>query len=284
MERRPDFTHHLKEMRVGIVTISWNQAKYLQEAIDSVALANPRKLVYVIVDPGSTDGSREIIERNRRRFANAILERDRGPADGLNKGFAACDADIYGYLNSDDRFAPGALDYVAGYFSSNRDIELLLGAIRIIDRRGWPSLRGRAPDRMDARKFAAGACFAWQQATFFRRELFERVGGFNAENRGTWDGELALKMTLAGARIGYTNTILGDFRIYGESITGSGRLSGIQRDEYERFRRYAPMAPVRAQFERLKYKYNPIRHLKCIFGIRLSSFSKSIERKLEILD
>ena len=49
-------------MTLGIVTISFNQAQYLQEAIDSVRLANPASLRYVIVDPGSTAGSRDIIE------------------------------------------------------------------------------------------------------------------------------------------------------------------------------------------------------------------------------
>jgi glycosyltransferase involved in cell wall biosynthesis len=254
-------------MRVGIVTISWNQAEYLQEAIDSVQLSSPGDLSYVLVDPGSTDGSREIIQHNRDRFSRVIFEPDRGPADGLNKGFAACDADIYGYLNSDDRLAPGALDYVARYFGNNPGTDLLLGAIRIIDERGRPSLRGRPPDRMDARRFAAGACFAWQQATFFRRELFERVGGFNPETRVIWDAELILKMLLAGARIGYTNAILGDFRIYADSITGSGRLMDLERSVYQRFRCDAPMHPVRARFERLGYRFNPARHLRCIFGI-----------------
>jgi len=254
-------------MRVGIVTISWNQAGYLQPAIDSVNLAGPGDLAYVMVDPGSTDGSREIIERNRQRFRRIILEPDRGPADGLNKGFAACDADVYGYINSDDSFSPGALDYVTGYFRDHPQIDLLFGAIRIIDERGRPSFRGRAPDRMDARRFAAGACFAWQQATFFRRELFERVGGFNPETRVIWDAELVLKMLLAGARIGYTNAILGNFRIYPASITGSGRLAEAERQVYERFARLAPMPPLQARFERLKYKLNPARHLRCAFGI-----------------
>src|ERR1017187_7879988 len=75
----------LARMKLGIVTISYNQAGYLQEAIDSVALADLSRLVYVIVDPGSTDGSRDVITRNRHRFPRAILEPDNGPADGLNK-------------------------------------------------------------------------------------------------------------------------------------------------------------------------------------------------------
>src|SRR5690242_12369441 len=103
-------------MKLGIVTISFNQATHLQEAIDSVRLSDPSKLVYVIVDAGSKDLSRQIIERNAERFARIIFEPDEGPSDGLNKGFSACDADIYGYLNSDDRFVSGALDYVVDYF------------------------------------------------------------------------------------------------------------------------------------------------------------------------
>jgi len=254
-------------MRIGIVTISWNQAKYLQEAIDSVSLSSPGDLEYIIVDPGSTDGSREIIERNRYRFAKTILEPDRGPADGLNKGFAACSADVLGYLNADDCFAPHALDYVAQYFKTHPEFDLLFGAIRIVDEHGSASLRGRAPDRMDARRFAAGACFAWQQGTFFRRELFERAGGFNPETRVIWDAELVVRMLLAGARIGYTNAILGDFRIYAESITGSGRLAEAERAVYREMSRLAPMNRTLARFERLKYKFNPLRHLRCIFGI-----------------
>jgi glycosyltransferase involved in cell wall biosynthesis len=262
-------------MKIGIVTISLNQAGYLQEAIDSVRIAPPHSLAYVIVDPGSKDASREIIERNRRRFSATILEPDKGPADGLNKGFKACDADIYGYLNSDDRFVPGALDFVASYFELHRKTDLLLGAIRIIDSTGKPRFRGRVPDRIDVRKFAHRASFAWQQGTFFRRQLFERTAGFNTGNRLRWDGELVLDMVLAGARVAYTRTILGDFRVHAESITGSQRLAALETSEDARFQckiqaaGYTPMSPAVEKLHRLKYKYNPWRHLACAFGIYL---------------
>src|SRR5216684_816996 len=146
-------------MNIGIVTISFNQAGYLTEAIESVQLADPQRLEYVIVDAGSTDGSRAIIERNRRRFSSIILEPDQGPPDGLNKGFAALDADILGYLNSDDRFAPGALDYVLRYFELYPSVDALCGAIRFIVERGRPSLRRRTPDPIDLRRYAYESCF-----------------------------------------------------------------------------------------------------------------------------
>jgi glycosyltransferase involved in cell wall biosynthesis len=261
-------------MTIGIVTVSFNQAGFLQEAIDSVKLTAPHRLDYVIVDAGSSDNSREIIARNRLRFTQIILEPDKGAPDGLNKGFAACRADIFGYLNSDDRFAPGALDFVAAYFEGNPHIDLLLGAIRIIDSTGKAKLRGRAPDKMEVHKYLCGTCFTWQQATFFRRELFERTG-FNTANRACWDSELVFDMVLTGARAGYTDTILGDFRIYENSLTGSGWQATLQKSEMKRIRQkaiaagYPPWSSGRERLEQMKYRYNPVRHWKCLFGISL---------------
>ncbi len=262
-------------MTIGIVTISYNQAKFLEEAIDSVSVSDPARLRYVIVDPGSKDESRSIIEQKRGHFSRVILEPDRGPADGLNKGFDACEADIYGYLNSDDRFVPGALDFVLDYFDAHPDVDILFGGIRIVDESGRAKQRGRAPDKLDLRKLAYGAYFAWQQSTFFRRSIYERTSGFNIANRVTWDAELVVDMALAGARLGYVNKVLGDFRIYPDSITGSQRLSKAFIENSARIRSkildagYAPMSPRREKFEQLKYKLNPMRHLRSTFGMRM---------------
>src|SRR5215472_3053330 len=166
-------------MKIGIVTISYNQARYLAEAIESVQMADPERLEYVIVDPGSTDGSHQIIERYRRRFSRVLLERDQGPPDGLNNGFAVITADILGYLNSDDRFSPGALDFVLDYFEDHPEIDVLFGAIRIVDEHGRPHIRKRTPDPLDLRRYAYETCYFWQQATFFRRTAFHKTGGFN---------------------------------------------------------------------------------------------------------
>ncbi len=258
-------------MKIGIVTISFNQAKYLAEAIESVYVADPERLEYVIVDPGSTDGSREIIERYSRRFSRAILQPDQGPPDGLNKGFAALDADVLGYLNSDDRFAPGALDYVLRYFERHSSIDVLCGAIRIIGEDGRPSLRRRTPDTIDLRRYAYETCFFWQQATFFRRSAFRKTGGFNVTSKTTWDGELVVDMALAGCRFACTNKLLGDFRVYGDSITGSGRLNDALRRDRQHMREKILRAGVprasglEVRVMRYLYKFNLRRHWSYLF-------------------
>jgi len=258
-------------MRIGIVTISYNQAKYLAEAIESVQVADPESLDYVIVDPGSADGSREIIERYRRRFSRILFEPDQGPPDGLNKGFAGTSAGILGYLNSDDRFAPGALDYVLRYFERRPEVDVLCGAIRIIDQNGRACIRRRTPDRIDLRRYAYETCFFWQQATFFRREAFLKTGGFNLASQTAWDGELVVDMALAGCRFAYTNKILGDFRIYGDSITGSGRLSAALRlDRVHMLEKILsagvpPASTLEVRVMKALYKFDLRRHWSYLF-------------------
>lgn len=259
-------------MKIGIVTISYNQAKYLAEAIESVSVADPDRLEYVIADPGSSDGSRQIIQRYHRRFGHIILEKDEGPADGLNKGFASTNADILGYLNSDDRFTRGALDYVLQYFAQRPNIDVLCGAIRLIDENGRAGIRHRTPDRVDLRRYAYETCFFWQQATFFRRNAFLRTGGFNVASKTIWDGELVVDMALAGCHFAYTNKLLGDFRIYDDSITGSGRLSDTLRRErvYMRDKILRAGVPRASGLEirvmKTLYKFNVRRHWAYLFA------------------
>jgi len=245
-------------MKIGIVTISFNQQQYLREVINSV---NSRRhdLQYVIVDPGSSDGSRKIIEENFGRFAHAHLAADKGPSDGLNIGFGLLkDVDILGYINSDDRFISGALDFAGDFFALNKSIDVLLGGARIIDRNGRAKLRCRLSTSFSLEGCLNGTCVAIQQATFFRRAIYQASPGFNLSNKTCWDHELLVDMALLGAKFATTSMLLGDFRIHEASITGSGRLTEayladkariserIQKQGYQRssalgiqFRRFA---------------------------------------------
>jgi glycosyltransferase involved in cell wall biosynthesis len=252
---------------ISVVTISYNKRPYLAECLRSVIGQECPGLEYIVVDAGSTDGSREVIAGLAPGIARLIEEPDEGPADGLNKGFAAATGDIFGYLNADDRYAPGALRYVVDYFRAHPDVDVLCGAIRIIDAEGRASARKRTSDHFDLADYAAGICTVGQQATFFRRGMFERAGRFNVANRIAWDGELLVDMALAGARFASVRKVLGDFRIYGESITGSAgygeRLEAYYRELRLKLARrgVALYSEPGERWKRALYKCDPVRHL-----------------------
>jgi len=256
-------------VKFSIVTISFNQARFLEQTMRSVLDQGYEDIEYIVVDPGSTDGSREIIERYRSRISKIIFEPDAGPADGLNKGFACATGEIYGYLNSDDYFEPDAFRRVAHLFEAKPDVDVLCGAIRIVDGSGKARLRKLIADRFDLKRFVAGVGVVGQQGTFFRRRAFARSGGFNLENRTCWDGELLVDFALKGCRFAVIHRVLGNFRIHHESISGSGRLNEKYLKDQKRILQKLAVAdikvhPIRRAALRFWRKANAVRHLRSL--------------------
>ena len=212
-------------MKVSIVTISFNQARFLERALVSVISQDYDDIEYIVVDPGSTDGSREIIWRHRSELAQVVLEPDNGPADGLNRGFGLATGDILAYVNADDALLPGAVREAVDFLSANPDVDVVYGDGYMVDGDG-NVMRTIESSRFNLRRYAYGSVMVLQQATFIRRAAFDRTSGFNVLNRTCWDGELLVDIAVAGGTLVHVPKRWGAFAIYPETITGSQRLSG----------------------------------------------------------
>jgi glycosyltransferase involved in cell wall biosynthesis len=210
-------------MKVSVVTISFNQARFLEQAIRSVLYQDYPDMEYIVVDPGSTDGSRDIIERYRDRIDKVILSPDSGPAEGLNKGFAQATGDIYGFINSDDALLPGAVTRVVKAYSKKPDADIVSGHLYMVGENN-ELIRSVRATAFDPERFVYGGVQVAQQSTFMLAQAFRDVGGFNCQNTAGWDGELFLELGIAGKRFVVINDYLAIFRMYGSSISGSGRL------------------------------------------------------------
>ncbi len=222
----------------SIVTISYNQAAFLERTIRSVLEQDYAPLQYIVVDGGSTDGSVDIVNRYRSRLDSVLLGPDSGPADGLNKGFAQATGEWLGFLNSDDTFLPGALQIVAAYVRRHPRAEFVSGHCWVTDANDRV-LRKSYSDPFSVRRLAYDACILIQAATFFRRSLLEKAGGFNVQNRIAWDSELFLQFGMMGAKHGLIDEFLATYRLHPESITGANRVAasrGAIQDAY--LRRY----------------------------------------------
>ncbi|WP_437203118.1 glycosyltransferase family 2 protein [Planctomicrobium sp. SH664] len=209
-------------MRFSIVTISFNQVQFLEAAIQSVLSQEYDDLEYIVVDPGSTDGSRELLEKYRDRITTLILEPDEGPSDGLNRGFARATGDVYGFLNADDILLPGALRAVAPLFAARPEVDVITGHCYIIDGDGRKR-RVLYSNRFNTTAILYGGANLAQPSTFFRRTAFEKAGGFNKKNRRNWDTELWLEMGRAGCRFELIDQFLSGYRIYAGTITAANQ-------------------------------------------------------------
>ncbi|MHB8458925.1 MAG: glycosyltransferase family 2 protein [Candidatus Limnocylindrales bacterium] len=214
-------------MRVTVVTISLNQAPYLSRAMTSVLSQDYPDIEYIVVDPGSTDGSLEIIANYDRRLASVILEPDAGPAEGLSKGFRVATGDVFAYLNADDVLLPGAVGEAVSYLKAHPGVDVVYGDGYLVDAEGCV-IRPIESSPFNIRRFVYGGVTVLQQATFVRRRVFDRVGGFNQANRTCWDGELLLDIAMAHGVLIHQRRMWGAFTIHSDSITGSRRL----REQY----------------------------------------------------
>ena len=224
-------------MKISIVTISFNQAEYIERAIQSVLIQKETvDLEYIMVDAGSTDGSRKIINQYSQEIDTIIFEQDEGPADGLNKGFKTATGEIYGYLNADDEYKPACLNQVERYFIENSHVDVLSGHGEILDRESH-FVQKCFSHKFNLQRYAEGSCVVVQQSTFFKAAAFHSVGGFNINNTISWDGELMVDMALSGTRFRRVTNVWSGFRVYDSSISGSGSHLEKAKQEHDRIAR-----------------------------------------------
>src|SRR5450631_2356794 len=173
-------------MKFSIVTLAFKQREFLRQAIDSVLSQDYPEIEYIVVEPGSNDGSRELFEEYGDRIPHKIFEPDRGAADGLNKGFARATGDIFAFLNADDLLLPHAIRHVAEFLERNPECDMVMGDGFIVDQSG-KTIRHVKATSFSISRYLLGGSNWMQQSTFFRRGAFQAVGGFNPENLSCWD-------------------------------------------------------------------------------------------------
>ena len=89
---------------VSIITVVYNNSKYIRDAIESVLSQDYPRIEHIVVDGGSTDGTIDIIKEFGEKISTFITEPDDGIFDALNKGIVRSNGDFLGILHSDDLF------------------------------------------------------------------------------------------------------------------------------------------------------------------------------------
>lgn len=201
--------------RVAVVTPSFQHGRFLEATLLSVLGQPGVRLDYIVEDGGSTDGSVDIISRHAARLSHWSSGPDRGQADALRRGFARSEGgpdDVMAYLNSDDLFMPGAVRFVAEYFARHPQVDVVYGHRVLIDEGGAEVGRWLVPRRSndDLRLFD----LIPQETLFWRRRIYQKVGGIDPSFGFAVDWDLLLRFAGAGARFERLPWFLGLFRLH----------------------------------------------------------------------
>lgn len=209
---------------VSIVTPSFNQARYLEAAIQSVLSQDYPRIEYLIVDGGSTDGSLEIIKKYERKLAWWVSEKDQGQTDAINKGFARATGQIFAWLNSDDTYEPGAVGQAVKYLLDHPEVGMVYADCNYINEAG--RVIGKFPAaQTDLRRLRAGYVHIPQQTAFFRADLWKQVGPLDPTFYFAMDYDLWTRIA-ARSQIKYlAGQTWADFRIHtsGKTLAADDR-------------------------------------------------------------
>jgi len=222
---------------VSIVTPTLNQARYLPSTLASVQAQTYAVAEHIVVDGGSTDGTIDILER---AAAGSGIRWSSGPDSGMyeavNKGLATARGDILAYLPSDDAYLPWTIEEVVRAFASRPEVDLLFGdGVTIETDSGIQVLRLYPPfDRLSLANHAS----LLQPAVFWRRRLYERLGGFDSRYRFVADLDYWLRAAAAGARIAHLAEVLAIERVHEDRLS-MARREAMRTEELEMRARHA---------------------------------------------
>ena len=214
-------------MKLSIITINYNNCAGLKKTTDSVLSQTSRDFEWIVIDGGSTDGSRFLIEEHQQSMTYWCSEHDKGIYHAMNKGIARATGDYCLFLNSGDVLF--SCDVVSSVLSHLDGTDFLVGNIY---------LSSDLKKNMVKKEFFTPEGVVWvmnqfgfpHQSTFIRREVFKKYGYYRDVMKISSDWWLCYQaLIIGGATVKYLPY---DIAIYDDNGISSSnkRLLKEERD------------------------------------------------------
>ena len=183
-------------MKVSIITVCFNSEKTIQSTIESVISQkkNYSDIEYIIIDGGSTDSTKSIIDSYEDSIDYVVSEQDDGIYDAMNKGLSLASGDIVGFLNSDDFYSDEqVIQHVVKTFEKN-DVDCVYGDLKYVSQKNEKLV---TRDWVSSSFLPGGFLKGWHppHPTFFvKRSIYEKYGGYDLRYKIASDFDLMYRM------------------------------------------------------------------------------------------
>jgi glycosyltransferase involved in cell wall biosynthesis len=213
---------------VTVVTPCLNAAPFIARTVESVLSQDYPDIEYIVMDGGSSDGTVDVLKAWGGRL-EWVSAPDGGAADAINRGFLRSHGTIFGWLNADDTYRPGAIGAAVRSLVSTPEAAVVYG------QGVWTDTEDRVlgpyptVSPYDAARWER-ECFICQPAAFMTRQAFEAVGMLDPHLQSAFDYDLWIRLSrghlfvaiqeiLAASRMHPFNKSLGQRRqVFQESI------------------------------------------------------------------
>lgn len=180
-------------MKVSLISVTFNSAKTFEDTVKSIISQDYQNIEYIVVDGDSTDGTKDIINKNSYAISSWISEPDNGLYDAMNKGLKMATGDVVGIVNSDDFYhrSDSISKIVEAFKSSGKDC--VYADVEFVDPSNLDkTVRYYSSKRFAVSKFKKG--FMPAHPTFFTyRRNFEKYGYYKTDYKISADFELLVR-------------------------------------------------------------------------------------------
>ncbi len=237
--------------KVSVIVPAFNRVAYIERTIESVLRQTHPLVELIVFDDGSTDGTRETLERYANRGQLTLLTHpnhaNRGQSASINLGLKHITGDYLCILDSDDCFAPNKLEVQLRYLEAHPEIGLLYSNGHAIDQNDQILYEIHPADHQehnDRDRLLMDCYFLLPQNAMVRRSVIERAGRFEEGFRSAQDHDMLLRIAEI-TRCAYIPEHLFFYRRHGDSI--STRQQELRwRTGFEILRRAATRYPYRS--------------------------------------
>jgi glycosyltransferase involved in cell wall biosynthesis len=221
--------------------------------IQSVLSQKYEHLEYIVIDGGSTDGTKEVLEKYRPMLSYVLSEPDNGPFDAMNKGIRLATGDIIGIINADDWYAEHSFQQVATLYARDPSMEVMCGYIRYWEGNTSGKLGFAHPKRL-RKEMSVN-----HPSVFVSSETYKRLGVFDLQYRLASDYELMLRFYLNGCKFAVIEEVIANMRLDGLS---DRHWKKSLKELYEIKKRYLHFIPSTLEYGEIFLKEYTVRKLK----------------------
>ncbi len=240
-------------MKVSIITSCYNRVKTIRDAIESVLAQTYPDIEYIVVDGGSTDGSREMIESYRDHITKIIFKADSGMYEGINNGIREATGDIIALCHSDDQlYDKHTVEKIVREFEKNNAVELVY-ADGIFSNEQGKTVRVWQGKTFRHWKVRCG-WLPLHTTCYAKREIFDKYGLYDESYRIAADTKFLLSLFFThNITTAYLPQMVVNMRMGGAS-TDKGKRKAMWHEDIRVFREAGFRFPVVMKFLKMMWK------------------------------
>lgn len=207
---------------VSVIMPVYNGARFILDALDSIARQAYSSLEVIIVDDGSTDNSRELIEGYTSLTTHYIFQSRQGPAAARNRALHAANGDMIAFLDADDLWPDNKIKTQLSILTTHPQVDVVHGAVQLM------MISSATEDEHQFLPFGAPSHIVSLGSIFCRKYLFKKIGFLDETLASSEDVDWFMRLKEHNIPVTLTPEVSLFYRIHQTNMTSDK----IRRDAY----------------------------------------------------